>query len=205
MAALGGEAEALGYDSVWVAEGRGKESFAMLGAMAMATRRVRLGTSILPIFSRPATVTAMAAATLSDLSEGRVILGLGAGHPAITESGHGVTVRRPLAAMREYVEAVRGILSGQPVRHDGPMVRIREFQLEFAPPHPVPIFLAGLGPRMLQLAGAIADGAILTWFPPARIAWARAQVAEGARRAGRASSEVPVLATARVCAVGDAD
>jgi alkanesulfonate monooxygenase SsuD/methylene tetrahydromethanopterin reductase-like flavin-dependent oxidoreductase (luciferase family) len=85
------------------------------------------------------------------------------------------------------------------------MVRIREFQLEFTPPYSVPIFLAGLGPRMLQLAGAIADGAILTWFPPARVGWARAQVADGARRAGRAPSEITIVTTARVCAADDAD
>lgn len=200
MAEMSGQAEALGYHSVWVTEGRGKESFAMLGAMAMATRRIGLGTSILPIFSRPPTVTAMAAATLSDLSGGRAILGLGAGHPAVTESGHGISVRRPIEAMQEYVQAVRLILSGRPVRHDGRMVKIREFQLEFTPPHRVRIFLAGLGPRMLQLVGALGDGAILTWFPPARIDWARAQVAAGARQAGRDPGDIPIVATARVCA-----
>ena len=204
MADLSGEAEALGFHSAWVAEGRGGESFAMLGAMAMATRRIGLGTSILPIFSRPPTVTAMAAATLDDLSGGRLILGLGAGHPAVTEHGHGVALPHPVAAMREYVEAVRLLMSGGPVQYQGRVARIREFQLEFAPPRRVPVFMGALGPKMLHLAGAIADGVILTWFPPARIAWAREQIAEGARTARRHPEEVAIVATARVCAVRDA-
>jgi 5,10-methylenetetrahydromethanopterin reductase len=205
MVELSREAEALGFQSAWVTEGRGKESFAMLGAMSMATRRIGLGTSILPIFSRPPTVTAMAAATLDDLSGGRLILGLGTGHVAVTESGHGIPLPHPASAMREYVEAVRLVLAGGSVRYQGEVVRIREFQLEFAPGRRVPIFVGALGPRMLRLAGALADGVILTWFPPARLSWARDLVAQGAREVGRRPEEVTIAATARICAPRDGD
>jgi probable F420-dependent oxidoreductase len=200
MAELAGEAEALGYDSVWITEGTGKESFAMLGAMATATRRVALGTSILPIHTRPATVTAMAAATLDDLADGRLRLGLGTGHPAISEMAHGVSLPHPLQAMREYVEALRLALSGEPMQYEGETLRIRRFQLEFTPPRRVPIFIAALGSAMLRLAGAIADGVIVTWVPAGRVPWVRAQVADGAQRAGRDPGEVAIVATVRVCA-----
>jgi len=203
MVELASEAEGLGYDSVWITEGTGKESFAMLGAMAMATCRVALGTSILPILSRPVTVTAMAAATLDDLSGGRVRLGLGTGHPAISEMAHGIALPRPVRAMREYVEALRLALSGDSTHYDGETLQIRRFRLEFAPSCRVPIFIAGLGRTMLRLAGALGDGVIVTWVPPSRVSWVREQVADGARRAGRDPRAVTVVATVRACVSDD--
>jgi alkanesulfonate monooxygenase SsuD/methylene tetrahydromethanopterin reductase-like flavin-dependent oxidoreductase (luciferase family) len=178
-------ADRLGYHSVWVPEGRGRELDSMLGAMAQATVRIGLASGILPLYSRPPALVAMAAATLADLSGGRFVLGIGAGHPAIIEQGYGVSFREPLLAAREFVAIVRTALAGERVSMRGRVFEVDAFQLEAKPDHPVPIYLAALGPAMLRMAGEVADGVILNWTSPEHIPWAVARVREGAARAGR--------------------
>ncbi|MDR7556137.1 MAG: LLM class flavin-dependent oxidoreductase [Armatimonadota bacterium] len=190
-------ADRLGYDSLWVPEGRGRELCSLLGAMARATRRVRLATGIMPIFSRPPALAAMAAATLADLTAGRFVLGLGTGHPSIVEDGYDQAYRRPLDAMREYVEIVRRALRGDRVATSGQVFRVRDFQLEAPPSHPVPIYVAALGEQMLQLAGQVADGVILNWMGPARAAWAAERARRAARDAGRDPNVVTVVCFVR--------
>jgi probable F420-dependent oxidoreductase len=191
-------ADHLGYDSIWIPEGRGRELFSTIGAIAAATSRVRLGTGILPLYSRPPALTAMAAATLADLSHGRFVLGIGTGHPSIIERGFGIPFREPLAAVREYIEVLRRLAAGNHVSVHGRVFRVEAFQLEAPPRHPTPIFLAALGPRMLQLAGEIADGVILNWSTPARVQWAAGVVRDAARAAGRDPAQVQVVCYVRV-------
>jgi probable F420-dependent oxidoreductase len=197
LVALAALADRLGYDSLWVPEGRGRELCSLLGAMARATRRVRLATGIMPIFSRPPALAAMAAATLADLTGGRFLLGLGAGHPSVVEDGYDQTYRRPLDAMREYVEIVRRALAGGRVAFGGRVFRVRAFQLEAAPRSPVPIYVAALGEQMLQLAGQIADGVILNWMSPARAAWAADRARRAARDAGRDPRDLTIVCFVR--------
>jgi probable F420-dependent oxidoreductase len=190
-------ADRLGYDSVWVPEGRGRELGALLGAMAGATRRIGLATGILPLYSRPPALAAMMAATLADLSDGRFALGVGAGHPAIVEDGYGVAYREPLRAAREFIGIVRRALGGERVACDGRVFRVASFQLEARPHHRVPIYLAALGPAMLRLAGEIADGVILNWCTPERVREAASAVAGAAAAAGRDPGAVRVVCFVR--------
>ncbi|MDR7520226.1 MAG: LLM class flavin-dependent oxidoreductase [Armatimonadota bacterium] len=191
-------AEDLGYDSVWVPEGRGREAIALIGAMAPATARIRLATGILPFYSRPPALVAMAATTLADLSGGRFILGIGAGHAAIIEGGYGLDYRDPLRAARECIVILRQALAGGQVRVRGRIFRAETFQLESRPRHAVPIYLAALGPRMLHLAGEVADGVVLNWATPEQVQWAAEAVREAAQMAGRDPDDVTVVAFVRV-------
>jgi 5,10-methylenetetrahydromethanopterin reductase len=190
-------ADRLGYDSVWVPEGRGRELGALLGAMAGATRRVGLATGILPVYSRPPALVAMMAATLADLSGGRFVLGIGAGHPAIVEDGYGVAYREPLRAAREFVAIARRALAGERVVWRGRVFRVASFQLESPPRHRVPIYLAALGPAMLRLAAETADGVILNWCTPDQAREAAAAVAAAAAAAGRDPGAVRVVCFVR--------
>ena len=179
-------AEALGYDSAWVAEGHGGDQFAILAACALRTRRIRLGTAISSVFVRSAPTIAMAAATVDELSGGRFILGLGSSHRVQVGPEHGVEYARPLDRVRETVEVVRALLRDGDVRHGGETIRIDEFKLWFRPRRPdLPVYLSALFPKMLELTGTIADGVILTRSTLATAPAARASIAAGAARAGR--------------------
>ena len=181
-------AEALGYESAWVAEGHGGDQFAILGACALATRRIRLGTSISSVFVRSATTIGMAAATVDQLAGGRFVLGLGSSHRVQVEPEHGLPFVQPTARLRDTIAIVRALLRDGVVSHRGEAVTIERFDLWFAPHRPhVPIYVAALFPRMLEIAGELAEGVLLTWPTPATIARAVEHVALGARRAGRAA------------------
>jgi probable F420-dependent oxidoreductase len=197
-------AERLGYHGVWAPEGRGREVGAILGAVARATSRIGLATGILPLYSRPPALVAMMAATLADLSNGRFVLGIGVGHPAIIEQGYGVAFRDPLRAAREFTGIVRAALSGERVTMQGRVFRVEAFQLESAPRYPVPIYLAALGPAMLRLAGEVADGVILNWIPSDRVPWAIARVHEGCRRVKRDPRSLKIVCYVRTAVTGDA-
>jgi probable F420-dependent oxidoreductase len=194
-------AEDLGYESAWMAEGHAGDQFAILGACAGATRRIRLGTSISSVFVRSAPTIAMAAATVDHLSGGRFILGLGTSHREQVEPEHGLAFDRPTDRLRDTVEIVRALIAGGAVSHRGRVLRIERFDLWFTPSRrEIPIYVAGLFPAMLGLCGEIADGAILTW--PSLDAPRRAaeHVAGGARRAGRDPDRIDV-ASLIPCAV----
>ncbi len=193
-AALG---ERLGYDSVWVPEGRGRELMATVGAMGQATSRIRLATGILPVYSRPPALVAMAAATLADLTGGRFVLGIGTGHPAIIEEGYGLQFRQPLEAAREFMLIARRALTGEKVGMHGRIFRVDAFQLEARPAHRVPIYLAALGPRMLRLAAHLADGVILNWSSPERVRSAVEIIRQEALLAGRDPASVQIVCFVR--------
>ena len=192
-------ADNLGYHSVWLPEGRGREAFAQLGALSIATHRMHIATGIMPVFSRPPALAAMGLATLDDLSGGRLIFGIGAGHPGITERGYGQPFGRPVLAVREFVEIVRRAMSGGPVRYAGKVFQIQEFELESTPRRQVPIFIAALRDRMLRLAGTTGDGVLLNWMTPSQATRAAAAVREAARAAGRAQGSVTIACFIRAC------
>src|SRR6059058_5458312 len=187
-------AEALGYESAWVAEGHGGDQFAILGACAVETRTIRLGTSISSVFVRSATTIGMAAATVDQLSSGQFILGLGGSHRVQVEPEHGIPFVQPTARLRDTIAIVRALV------RDG-VVSIERFDLWFPPHRPdVPIYVAALFPRMLEIAGELAQGVLLTWPTPSTIARAVEHVALGARRAGRDATAVD-MASLIPCAV----
>lgn len=186
-------AEDLGYESGWVAEGHGGDQFAVLSAVATQTSTLRLGTAISSVFVRTAPTIAMAAATLDDISGGRFILGLGSSHKVQVTPEHGVAYGKPIARTRETVAFVRQLLADGIARIDGETIRIENFDLWFERSgRPLPIYLAGLFPKMVRTTGEIADGIILTRSTLKTAAAIRAQLADGAASAGRDPSAVAV-------------
>ena len=153
-------AESLGYEACYVTHIAGRESLTVVTAYALATERIRVGTGVVPIYTRTPATMAQTAATIDDLSHGRLNLGLGVSHRPVVEVWHGQTIDRPAAEMREYVTIVRAILCGEP---PPPGEKWRTgFQLMGLGPHPdVRIYIAALSPGMLRLAGEIGDGVIL--------------------------------------------
>ena len=188
---LAARAEDLGYTDLWSAEAGGTDGFSMAAAAAIATESVRLGTAIVPAFTRPPALIAMSTLTVHQASAGRFCLGLGASSPTIVERWMGTTFERPVLRIRETVEAVRSALTGDKVNYDGSTVRVSGFRLEQAAEEPVPIFLAALGPRMLSLAEEVADGVALFLASE-----------EGVRIARKGAPSCEMLARL-ICFVGD--
>lgn len=156
---LGRWAEELGYTDLWTAEVGGVDALTPLGALATTTSTARLGTGILPVFTRPPALLAMSAAALQDLSGGRFVLGLGTSSDVIVNKWMGARFTRPLTRMREYVEVIRSCLSGEKVEFNGLTTRVEGFRLQHSPAD-VPIHLAALGPSACALAGEVADGIV---------------------------------------------
>jgi 5,10-methylenetetrahydromethanopterin reductase len=161
-----------------------------LGQLAGQTRALKLATGVLPMTSRSPMLTAMGAATVSERSAGRFVLGLGAG-PAVPGA---------LERLRGLVLQLRELLAGQEVEIEG-----RRFRLTLPLSQPVPIWIAALGPAAVRVAGAVADGVLLNWCTPQRVADARTQLAEGATEAGRQASEITVAVYVRAGIGGDAE
>jgi alkanesulfonate monooxygenase SsuD/methylene tetrahydromethanopterin reductase-like flavin-dependent oxidoreductase (luciferase family) len=165
-------AEELGYGAVFLPEIAGRDTLAALTGLAGETSRLMLGTGVVPMGSRSTMLTAMAAATVQERSGGRAILGLGTG----------AAVPGVLDRLRELVAELR---------------RLLEHEVSLAVPAPVPIWLSALGPRAVRLAGEVADGVLLNWCPPERVAQARAALSEAAAAAGRDPSGVRVAVYVR--------
>lgn len=196
-------AEELGYESAWVAEGHGGDQFAILAACAVATRRIVLGTSISSVFVRSIPTIAMAAATVDHLSNQRFILGLGSSHKVQVEPEHGIPFGKPVQKVWESVAIIRTLLRDGVVSYQGETVNIQRFDLWFTPSRPeIPIYLAGLFPRMLEVCGEIAQGVILTRSTLETGRRVAEHVAVGARRAGRRPEEI-VLTSLLPCMVAD--
>jgi F420-dependent oxidoreductase-like protein len=190
--ALVQEAERLGYDSVWTAEAYGSDAATILGWLAQATSRIRLGSAIFQMPGRSAAMTAMTAATLDQLSGGRMILGIGSSGPQVAEGWHGQRFGRQLQRTREYVEVVRKALSRERLEYKGETLELplpdgpgKALKLTIAPVQErIPVFLAAIGPKNTTLAAEIADGWIPTLFSPEHVAEFRPLLEEGFARAG---------------------
>ncbi|HJU16959.1 MAG TPA: LLM class flavin-dependent oxidoreductase, partial [Stellaceae bacterium] len=154
-------AEACGFDAVWLADERFyREVYAVLTQVALATRRVRLGPCVTDPFVRHPALTAMAIATLDEISGGRAVLGLGAGVSGFAELG--VRPYKPARAIREAIAVIRALLRGERVDVAGEAVSFRDGRLSFAPLRAeIPVYVASNGPLGQRVAGAVADGAIM--------------------------------------------
>jgi alkanesulfonate monooxygenase SsuD/methylene tetrahydromethanopterin reductase-like flavin-dependent oxidoreductase (luciferase family) len=159
-------AEELGYDSVWAAEAYGSDAATVLAWLAAGTSRIKLGAGIFQIPARSAAMTAMTAATIDQLSGGRMLLGLGTSGPQVSEGWHGVRFAKQLQRTREYVAVVRMALDHQRVEFHGETLDLplpdgpgKVLKLTIRPVQErIPIYLAVLGPKNVALAGEIADG-----------------------------------------------
>jgi F420-dependent oxidoreductase-like protein len=162
---LARRAEALGYDSAWVTHGSGRDSFLVLAAYGAATTRLGLGNGVVPIYPRHPVAMAQAALTLSEISGGRFRLGIGVSHKVSMETSLGLTLREPLAVMREYVAVLRGALGGT-ADFAGRHYKVNWTLAVPERPAAPPIYLAALSKKMLELAGEIADGVVLWLCSP---------------------------------------
>ncbi len=196
-------AEALGYDSAWLAEGHGGDQFAVLAACATQTSTIQLGTAITSVYVRSIPTIAMAAATVDELSGGRFILGLGSSHKVQVGPEHGMPYGKPLARIRDSVEIIRELLREGVVQYQGETVSIECFDLWFTPRRrELPIYVAAVFPKMMALCGELADGIILTRSTLETGAGVRAHLAEGAKRSGRDPSAIAVTSLLP-CAVAE--
>src|SRR5213592_169129 len=172
--ALAREADRLGYAVVWAAEAYGSDAATVLAWVAAQTERIDVGSAIFQIPARTPAMAAMTAATLDTLSGGRFRLGLGVSGPQVSEGWHGVRFAKPLGRTREYVDIVRLALARKPVAYDGEHFKLplpdgagKALRLGFHPPREaIPIYLAAVGPKNLELAGEIADGWLAIFFAP---------------------------------------
>ena len=196
-------AESLGYESVFVTHIAGRESLTVLTAYALATGRIRVGTGVVPIYTRTPATMAQTAATIDDLSAGRLTLGLGVSHRPVVEGWHGQTIDHPVAEMREYVQIVRAILRGE----DPPAGEkwSTSFRLAGLAPRPeLRIFIAALSPAMLRLAGEIGDGVMLWLCCPSYVRDVVVPaVRAGRERAGRTLEGFEIVAAVPAALTGD--
>lgn len=187
-------ADSLGYDSVWLGEAWGYELFTSLADLVRVTTRMKLGAGVANIFSRSPAVIAASAATLDERSGGRMLLGLGSSGPQVVEHWHGVPFSRPLQRTREYVQIINAILRREPLNYKGDIFALeRGFTIRFTPIRDhIPIYLASLGPKNIQLAGEVADGILPVYWPARDYPDLRAQLDAGSEKAGRPAGSVRI-------------
>jgi F420-dependent oxidoreductase-like protein len=188
---LAREADRLGYSVVWAAEAYGSDSPTVLAWVAAQTERIDVGSAVMQIPARTPACTAMTAATLDSLSSGRFRLGLGVSGPQVSEGWHGVRFDKPLGRTREYVDIVRTALSRQRLRYDGehwtlplPNGPGKALQLTVHPARErIPVYLASIGPKNLELTGEIADGWLAVFFAPEHASELLGHIRAGRERA----------------------
>ncbi len=185
------EAESAGFDSVWAAEAYGSDTATVLAWLAANTEKIKIGSAIFQMPGRSPAMTAMTAATLDNLSNGRMILGLGSSGPQVAEGWHGQRFAKQLARTREYVEILRKALARERLEYEGEIYELplpdgpgKALKLMIAPVQErIPIYIAAIGPKNTQLTGEIADGWMPTFFSPEHVGEFRELLEEGAARA----------------------
>ncbi len=206
------EAERLGYDSVWAAEAYGSDTATVLGWLAGQTTTIRLGSGIFQMPGRSAAMTAMTAATIDQISNGRMILGIGSSGPQVSEGWHGVRFGKQLARTRDYVAVLRMALARERLEYQGETLELplpdgpgKALKLTIGTiQQQIPIYIAAIGPKNTQLAGEIADGVIPTLFSPEHVAVMRDELQIGVERAGggKTLADIDIAPTVQVY-VGD--
>ncbi len=210
QADLSQEAARLGYTSIWTPEGAGQDSFLLCSQRWAASCQVvpeglSTGIGVSPVLYRTPVAFAMSGGTMSQLTRGRFIMGIGAGgaYRPRTRQSLGLPRFSTLALMRDYLMTVRGLVAGDVVNYQGEVVTLQGIKLAVSPPPRTPVYLGALGPEMLRLGGELADGVCLNWCTPEQIAWSRERIAEGAARTDRDPRSVQVVEYIRVCVDDD--
>jgi F420-dependent oxidoreductase-like protein len=207
---LAQEADRLGYSCAWAAEAYGSDAATVLSWVAAQTERIDIGSAVFQIPARTPAMTAMTAATLDSLSGGRFRLGLGVSGPQVSEGWHGVRFDKPLARTREYVDIVRMALARETVRHEGEFWTLplpdgpgKALRLTVHPARAdIPLYLAAIGPRNLELTGEIADGWLAIFYAPEHATEQLAPVSKGRAAAGKDLAGFDVVPTVPVI-IGD--
>ncbi|MGI8926440.1 MAG: LLM class flavin-dependent oxidoreductase [Tepidiformaceae bacterium] len=190
-------AEEVGVDTVFTAETWGRDQFSLLTQIALATSRIKLGTGIAPVFGRSPAVLAMTAATLDELSGGRVVLGLGTSGARVIEHWHGEPFKKPIQRLKEYCEIINLIVSGEKVFYEGEIFKLeRGFKLLFEPVRKhIPIYIASISPRSMRMLGEVADGWMPIYWPKSKFEEGKALVREGSGKADRPADAVECIAS----------
>jgi F420-dependent oxidoreductase-like protein len=196
-------AEGHGYDSAYVTHLAGRDSLTVLAAYAAATERIHIGTGVLPIYSRTPVATAQAAATIDEMSGGRLRLGLGVSHRITVEGWYGQKIEKPVREMREYVTTLRALLAGEaPPEGERWPTQFRFMGHE--PRADLPIYIAALSPAMLRLAGELGDGVVLWLCNPDYIGDVVVpEVTAGRERAGKGIEGFDVVAAVPSAVTGE--
>lgn len=200
------EADRLGYSCVWAAEAYGSDAATVLAWIAAQTKQIDVGSAIFQIPGRTPANTAMTAATLDTLSGGRFRLGLGVSGPQVSEGWHGVRFTKPLQRTREFVDIVRLALSRQRVKYDGEFFTLplpdgpgKALTLTVHPVREnIPIYLASIGPKNLELTGEIADGWLAIFFSPEHAGELMKPLLAGREMAGKTMEGFDVVPTVPV-------
>ena len=200
-------AEKLGFEAVFVAEAYSYDSVSLMGALAMKTDRIKIGSGIFNVFSRSAALLAQSAGALDMLSNGRFILGLGTSGPQVVQGWHGVPFEKPLQRTRETIEIIRMTLRRERVIYDGETIKL-DMGLKLIN-HPVrseiPIIIASLGPKNLEMTGEIADGWMPTLFDPGHIDIFKPHLEAGLAKAGKSWDSLEITPMVPVVMYDDLD
>jgi len=202
--AVARETEARGYYAAWTGEASGYDAITLMATIASHTERLHVGSAVVPVQTRTPVVLGQSAATLNHLAPGRVVLGIGLSSKVIVGDWHGLTFAPSLQQIREAVQIIRMVASGERVSFEGKFYRVKNFRLTAPPPSPpVRIVLAALGPEMLELAGEIADGVVLNWIPPETVRASIEHLEIGARKTGRTLADFEIASFIRTCVTDD--
>jgi F420-dependent oxidoreductase-like protein len=195
------EAEKLGVYSAWFAEAWGSDSISPLAYVAARTSKILLGTGIMQAGTRTPALVGMTAGTLSVLTGGRFLLGLGVSGPQVIEGWHGIPYDRPIQRMRETIDIARLVMSGERVGYSGKVYQLpkpggegKSIRSSLGPVDPVPVYLATLGPKSLEITGEIADGWLGTSFMPEHADVFFDHIRRGAQKAGRQIGDIDLQA-----------
>ena len=196
-------AQRCGYEELWLAEVGGGDAYALAGALAASVPGMRIGTAVVPAQTRTPMVHAMAALTLSQLTGGNFILGIGLSSPNIVRDWGGQPYDRPLTRLREHIEVLRQMLSGAKVEYTGKTLAAKRFRLGGSLGGPVPVYLGALNEQALRLTGALCDGVILNMVPERALPQVLGAVRAGAEAAGRDPGQIEVVARLHVVLTDD--
>jgi probable F420-dependent oxidoreductase len=191
-------ARAEGFEEIWLAEVAGGDAYAIAGALAVGAPGMPIGTAVVPAQTRTPMVHAMAAMTLSQLTEGNFMLGLGLSSPNIVRDWGGQPYDKPLTRMREHLEVLRKMLTGQKLEFSGQTLASKRFKLGGAPVGNVPLYLGALNEQMLRLTGELCDGVILNMVPEAALPQILGAVRASAIAAGRDPDKLEVVSRLHV-------
>src|SRR4051812_1610324 len=206
-------AESVGYDSVWAAEAYGSDTATVLAWLAGQTEKIKLGSAIFQMPARTPAMTAMTAATIDQLSDGRMLLGIGSSGPQVAEGWHGQPFARQLRRTREYVEILRTALARERLQYEGEIYTLpipdgpgKALKLMIGTVQErIPIYIAAIGPKNTKLTAEIADGWIPTFFSPEHVGEFRPLLEQGAKKGGKSLDDVAITPTVNVCIDDDID
>jgi len=202
--AVARETEARGYHAAWTGEASGYDAITLMAMIATHTEQLHVGSAVLPVQTRTPVVLGQSAATLNHLAPDRVVLGIGLSSKVIVGDWHGLSFAPSLQQIREAVQIIRAVASGERVSFEGKFYKVKNFRLTVPPPaKPVRVVLAALGPEMLELAGEIADGVVLNWIPPETVPSSIKHLEAGAKKAGRTLTDFEIASFIRTCVTDD--